>query len=39
MLELLENPLNIMGLFMLTIFAGAGLKLWQQAREEKAKKS
>lgn len=38
MAEFFESSSNVSGLIMAVIFAIAGFKLWQQSREEKAKK-
>lgn len=38
MLDTLMDPMAIMGLITGAIFVAAGVKLWQQSKEEKGKK-
>lgn len=37
--EILGSTMGVMGLLMAVVFVAAGYKLWQQSREEAAKKS
>jgi|PlaIllAssembly_1097288.scaffolds.fasta_scaffold386188_2 predicted histidine transporter YuiF (NhaC family) len=39
MLDILEDPMGIMGVITVVILVAAGVKLWQQSREEKEKRS
>ncbi|MFN2375097.1 MAG: hypothetical protein ABR538_01080 [Candidatus Binatia bacterium] len=36
--DLLGSTVGVMGLLMAVVFVAAGFKLWQQSREENAKK-
>lgn len=37
--DILGSSMGVMGLIMAVVFVAAGFKLWQQSREEGAKKS